>query len=80
MQAEIKAQARILDQLGKKLQKASDARFNLPIGSSRAKVTTANARLNTLCEAHDREENKYMELMARYQREYPKPSIMDGNK
>jgi len=31
--------------------KASDARFNCPAGSSRAKVTTLNARLNLYAEA-----------------------------
>lgn len=38
----------------KKLAKASKARFELELGASRARVTTANARLNALCEARDR--------------------------
>lgn len=43
--------AKQLNELEKKYIKASDARFNCPAGSSRAKVTTLNARLNTYAEA-----------------------------
>lgn len=38
----------------KKLAAASDRRFALPAGSSRAKVTTANARWSIAAEAVDR--------------------------
>jgi hypothetical protein len=38
----------------KKIEKASAARMALPFGSSRARVTTANARLNALLEARQR--------------------------
>ena len=38
----------------KKVAAASLARFNHPVGSSRAKVTTLNARYMTACEARDR--------------------------
>lgn len=41
----------------KKLTAASDRRFALPAGSSRAKVTTANARWAIAAEAVDRIEN-----------------------
>lgn len=37
-----------------KMRKASDARWSLPPGSTRAKVTTANARWSTACEAVER--------------------------
>lgn len=36
------------------MEKASARRFSLPPGSSRAAVTTANARLTTYCEAVER--------------------------
>ena len=35
----------------KAMEKASAVRMSVPIGSSRARVTTANARLNTYCES-----------------------------
>lgn len=38
----------------RKMRKASDARRALPIGSSRARVTTANSRWATACEAVER--------------------------
>lgn len=38
----------------KKVTRASEARFRLPAGSSRARVTTANARYMTACEHRDR--------------------------
>lgn len=37
-----------------KLERASEARRALPPGSSRARVTTANARWATASEAHER--------------------------
>ena len=40
--------------LQRQVERASEARRKLPAGSSRAKVTTANARWSRLCEAHDR--------------------------
>ena len=36
------------------VQRTSDARFNLPAGSTRARVTSANARLQAACEHRDR--------------------------
>jgi len=45
---------RRLDELEKKIVKASAARMALPFGSSRARVTTANARLNKLLEERQR--------------------------
>ena len=38
----------------KALLRASDARFRLPAGSSRARVTTANARWRAMAEEWDR--------------------------
>ena len=46
----------------KAMEKASAARMALSIGSSRASVTTANARLNTWCEAVDRYEKQIADL------------------
>lgn len=40
--------------LHRQVERASEARRELPAGSTRAKVTTANARWARLCEAHDR--------------------------
>lgn len=37
-----------------KVERTSLARRSLPAGSSRARVTTANARWSTACEARDR--------------------------
>lgn len=37
------------------VEHASEARRRLPAGSSRAQITTANARWSTKCEARDRE-------------------------
>ncbi len=45
---------RQLAQLEAKVRKTSEARRALPPGSSRARVTTANARWATACEARDR--------------------------
>lgn len=45
---------RELERLEKKVQAASEARRRLPAGSSRARVTTANARWARACEARDR--------------------------
>ena len=45
--------------------KASAARMSLSPGSSRARVTTANARLNIYCEAVDRYEKQIAELYHR---------------
>jgi len=41
-------------ELNKKIDKATSARMALPIGSSRARVTTYNARLFTLLESRQR--------------------------
>lgn len=43
-----------LSQAEAKVRAASQRRRVLPIGSSRARVTTANARWSTACEALDR--------------------------
>lgn len=43
--------------LDRKVAAASEARFRLPAGASRARVTTANARWATACEARDRVES-----------------------
>ena len=48
----------------KKVQSASDARMRLEPGSTRARVTTANARLNVACEARDR----YAEIVERLEK------------
>ena len=42
-----------LDSVHKSAEKASDARFNSPLGTSRAKTTTLNARLNAYAESRD---------------------------
>ncbi len=59
------AAARMLRTLARDLEaaelamlKASAARAALPAGSSRAKVTTANARWSTKCEQRDRVEDR----------------------
>lgn len=41
-----------LKRLDTKVHRTSEARRALPAGSSRARVTTANARWATACEAH----------------------------
>lgn len=52
--SEVKRLEREVAAAAKKLTRASDARFALPAGSSRARVTTANARWSIAAEAHDR--------------------------
>lgn len=47
------------------MEKASRARASLPIGSSRAKVTTANARHASACEAYDRARDRLLEAIAK---------------
>jgi hypothetical protein len=46
--------SRELKRLDAKVLATSEARRLLPVGSSRARVTTANARWATACEARDR--------------------------
>lgn len=46
--------SRRLAVIEKKIEKASASRMALPFGSSRARVTTANARLNKLLEERQR--------------------------
>jgi hypothetical protein len=53
---------RNIEQAQKKVEKASAYRQSLPPGSSRARVTTANARLNTACEALNRYQEEYDKL------------------
>lgn len=48
----------------KAMQRASNARHALPPGSSRARVTTANARHATACEAYDRYRDALLALCA----------------
>lgn len=45
---------RELARLEQKVSAASTRRRNLPPGSSRARVTSANAKWSTACEARDR--------------------------
>lgn len=47
--------------------KAATNRRNLPQGSSRAKVTTANARWMANAEHRDRVQARFDDLIARYQ-------------
>lgn len=47
--------------LDRKVAAASEARFRLPTGASRSRVTTANARWATACEARDRREQELRE-------------------
>lgn len=47
--------ARLLVDCQSKVEKASERRMSLPPGSSRAKVTSANARYMAACENRDRE-------------------------
>lgn len=48
----------------KSVERTSEARRKLPAGSTRARVTTANARWATACEARDRQEAAIRELRA----------------
>jgi hypothetical protein len=52
--------------LAKQSAKASEARSALPAGSSRARVTTANARWMRAAEARDRREMELRETFADY--------------
>jgi hypothetical protein len=63
---EIKDATKELRRAKKAMERASAARMALPPGSSRARVTTANARLNTYCEAVDRWEKKIATLMTEH--------------
>lgn len=63
---EVKDATKELRRAKKAMERASAARMALPPGSSRARVTTANARLNTYCGAVDRWEKKLNTLMAEY--------------
>lgn len=62
LQNEIRVTKANLARAKKAMDKASAARLALPPGSSRARVTTANARLNTYCEAVERYGKKVEEL------------------
>lgn len=59
-----------LDAAEKKSLKAMEARRALPAGSSRARVTTANARWMTACEARDRALAAYIEALAKEREGY----------
>jgi hypothetical protein len=48
-----------------KVHRASEARRALPPGSSRSRVTTANARYATACEARDRTQSELVEHLRR---------------
>lgn len=50
--------------LDRKVTAASEARFRLPVGASRSRVTTANARWATACEARDRREHELLKEAA----------------
>jgi len=52
--AQLKRARRELEAAQRKSTKASEARAALPAGSSRARVTTANARWGVAAEARDR--------------------------
>jgi hypothetical protein len=52
--AEIARFAKLYIDAERAVAKTSAARFALPAGSSRARVTTANARWSTACEHRDR--------------------------
>lgn len=58
---EVRARAREFAKAVRAKLKASAARRALPIGSSRARVTTANARLGVACEEFMRQ---HMEMVA----------------
>jgi hypothetical protein len=61
-----------LDAAQKASEKAADARASLPTGSTRAKVTTANARWANAAEDRDRKKAAYIAaLMAELQRVQP---------
>jgi hypothetical protein len=45
---------RELARLELKVKNTSKRRFDMPIGATRARITTANARYATACEARDR--------------------------
>ena len=59
--SEIKELEKRLAEYTKKAEKAFAYRASLPIGSSRAKVTTANARWITWSQARDKAEAKLEE-------------------
>lgn len=48
-----------LIQAQKELDKSSEVRFTLGINASRAKITTANARLSTKAEHKDNMQNRF---------------------
>lgn len=50
----LKAAKALLATMQKKCDRLTEARFALPPGSSRARVTTANARWSRAAEARDR--------------------------
>lgn len=54
-QAQLERNLRLAE---KRLQKASDARRSLPPGSTRARVTSANARWASTAEERDRVQRK----------------------
>lgn len=58
------AAVRELARAEEKVERASEVRRALPPGSSRARVTTANARWSTACEARDRVRAQAIELVS----------------
>jgi len=56
---------RSLEKAQLKVEAASARRRDLPAGSSRAKVTTANARWMSACEERDRRKAWALELLTR---------------
>jgi hypothetical protein len=63
--AELKAAITKTIQLQKAMIRASSGRSSLPSGSSRARVTTANARHANACEAYDKQRDHLIALMQR---------------
>lgn len=53
---EVLAADKLLRQLTQKSEKLAEKRFSFPIGTSRARVTTANAKWARVAEARDRRE------------------------
>lgn len=57
MDATEKRLAREVERTRRAMEKRSETRFAMPPGSTRARVTTANAKWHIACEAHTRAVN-----------------------
>lgn len=62
MKIDVKTLERQLKAAEKRLDKASQSRRDLPPGSSRARVTTANARWSAAAEEYQRKLDQYTAL------------------